>query len=65
MRYIELKFGKRLEELLMTSDTIYQLEKKLGIDATTVSKWRKLLNEVFWKNFKRVRRCDKHGQDLC
>jgi len=51
MRYLELKFGKRLEDLIMTADTIYELERKLAVDATTISKWRKMLNEVFWGEF--------------
>jgi len=51
MRYIELKFGKHLEDLIMVDATIYELEKKLKVDASTISKWRKLLNETFWGNF--------------
>ena len=54
MKYIELKFGDKLEDLIFT-DTIYALERKLGIDATTVSKWRKLISEAkekeFWQPF--------------
>ena len=50
MRYIELKFGKRLEHLIM-SGTLDEQEKKLGIDKTTISKWRKVINEVFWNDF--------------
>ena len=54
MKYLELKFGKRLEELILVGN-IYDLEKKLGVDATTISKWRKLVNEtrdkIFWSNF--------------
>jgi len=54
MKYIELKFGDRLENIIFT-DTIYALEKKLGIDATTVSKWRRIISEAkereFWKQF--------------
>jgi len=55
MRYIELKFHAKLEDIIF-SGTIYQLEKKLGIDATTVSKWRKVISEAkekeFWDKFK-------------
>ena len=54
MKYIELKFKDRLENIIFTG-TIYELEKKLGIDATTISKWRKLISETndkaFWKQF--------------
>lgn len=54
MKYIELKFGDRLENIIFT-DTIYALEKKLGIDATTVSKWRRVISDAkereFWKQF--------------
>ena len=45
MQYMELKFGKPLEELICNSKTIYQLEAELRIDATTISKWRKLIAE--------------------
>ena len=54
MKYIELKFGDRLENIIFT-DTIYALEKKLGIDATTISKWRRVISDAkereFWKQF--------------
>ncbi len=50
MRFIELKHGKRLEDIIM-SGTIYETGKKLGLSPSTVSKWRKIINEVFWKNF--------------
>ncbi len=54
MKYIELKFNDKLENIIFTG-TIYELEKKLDIDATTVSKWRKLISEAkekeFWKQF--------------
>lgn len=55
MKYIELKHGDTLENIIFTG-TIYELEKKLGIDATTISKWRKIISEAkeaeFWKQFK-------------
>ena len=55
MKYIELKFQKPLKDIIFTG-TIYELEKKLGIDATTVSKWRKIISEAtekeFWEQFK-------------
>lgn len=50
MKYIELKFGKRLEDLIMIGN-IYKIAKKLGINYSTVSKWRKVINEAFWKEF--------------
>jgi len=54
MRYIELKFNDKLENIIF-SDSIYKLEKKLGIDSTTISKWRKIISNAkdkeFWKQF--------------
>ena len=54
MKYIELKHKAKLQDLL-SNGTIYQLEKKLGIDATTISKWRKLIRkaeeDAFWQQF--------------
>jgi len=54
MKYIELKFNDRLENIIFTG-TIYELEKRLGIDSTTISKWRKIISEAkdreFWKQF--------------
>lgn len=54
MKYIELKFSDRLENIIF-GGTIYELEKKLGVDATTISKWRKVISEAkereFWKQF--------------
>lgn len=56
MKYIELKFGDKLENLIFDG-TIYSLEKKLGIDATTISKWRTIISESrereFWKQFEK------------
>ena len=55
MKYVELKFGDRLENIIFDG-TIYTLEKELGIDATTISKWRKIISEAkekaFWEQFK-------------
>lgn len=45
MQFVELKFGERLENLI-SSGTIYELEAKLGVDATTISKWRKIVTET-------------------
>lgn len=54
MKYIELKFGGRLETLI-ANGTIYELERSLGVDASTISKWRKLIREAkerkFWEQF--------------
>lgn len=43
MKYMELKHGKPLEVLIMNDKTIYELESSLGIDATTISKWRNII----------------------
>lgn len=50
MQLIELRHGKRLEDLIFTG-TIYEVEKKLGVDASTISKWRKVIDEVFFEQF--------------
>jgi len=54
MKYIELKHHSDIKSLIMEGN-IYKLEKKLSIDATTISKWRKAIlkaeEEAFWKQF--------------
>ena len=50
MRYIELKHSAHLEDLIMQGN-IYELGKQLGVSASTISKWRKAINEAFWDNF--------------
>ena len=50
MRLTELRFKEKLEVLIATG-TIYELEKKLGVDASTISKWRKLIQEAKDKEF--------------
>ena len=50
MRYIELKFGKCLEDLIMSGTIDYQA-KRLGLDRSTICKWRKVIDEVFWRDF--------------
>ena len=54
MKYIELKFGDRLENLI-SKGTIYELERKLMVDATTISKWRKIIAKAkdnkYWAQF--------------
>lgn len=42
MKYLEVKHRCSIEELL-SSGTNYELEKQLGVDFTTISKWRKLI----------------------
>jgi len=55
MRLVELKFKDKLENLISTG-TIYEVGKRLGVDASTVSKWRKLVSEAkeneFFKQFR-------------
>ena len=43
MRLIEIKYGKTIEEML-TSGTCREVEKRYGIDFTTVSRWINKLN---------------------
>ena len=54
MKYVELKFKSDLKSLI-SDGNIYKLEKKLGIDATTISKGRKTIflaeEEAFWRQF--------------
>ena len=54
MRLIELKFHNTLDKLIFTG-SIYAVGKRLGVDASTVSKWRKIISEAkekkFWKQF--------------
>lgn len=45
MKYVELKHGGKIEDLLYPG-TIYEVAKRLGIDFTTVSKWRKLVEDA-------------------
>ena len=52
MKYIELKHGDKLENLLWPG-TIYEVAKRLGIDYSTVSKWRKIVEDgKFFGQFK-------------
>lgn len=50
MQLIELRHGQRLEDLIFIG-TIYDAEKKLGVDASTVSKWRTLISGARDKEF--------------
>ena len=45
MKYIELKYNDTLEHLI-SKGTIYEVAKRLDINYTTVSKWRKLIRET-------------------
>ncbi|KKL65129.1 hypothetical protein LCGC14_2158100, partial [marine sediment metagenome] len=55
MRLTELRFRCRLDDLIFKG-TIYEVERAIGVDATTVSKWRKLITEArdaeFFSQFK-------------
>lgn len=55
MKYVELKFGKPIEELIFGS-SIYKIGKALSLDPSTISKWRKTIAEAkerkFWGEFK-------------
>lgn len=50
MKLLELKMGIPLEQFIFTG-TIYEAEKKLNIDATTISKWRTLITDARDKEF--------------
>lgn len=53
MQLVMLQNGARLENLIFAG-TIYDVEKKLGIDASTISKWRKIINAAFFGQFEEV-----------
>lgn len=55
MQLIELRHGERLENLIYKG-TIYEVEKRLGVDASTVSKWRKIIDSAFFKQFEEKRK---------
>ena len=50
MRLTELRFKDRLENLIFKG-TIYEVEKLLGVDASTISKWRRAVSEAFFNQF--------------
>jgi hypothetical protein len=50
MQLIEFQFKATIESLI-EKGTIYELEKRLGVDATTISKWRKLIAEARGKEY--------------
>lgn len=45
MKYIELKFHNKLENLIFKG-TIYEAAKKYSISPSVVSKWRKLIRDT-------------------
>ena len=45
MKLIEMRHKARIEDLIFIG-TIYDVEKLIGVDATTVSKWRRLINKA-------------------
>ena len=50
MKLIELRHRDKLDNLIFTG-TIYEVEKRLGVDATTISKWRKLIEQAKEKEY--------------
>jgi hypothetical protein len=59
MRFLELKLHKPIQEIICNGKSIYDLEAELNklifpekVDVTTISKWRVMINESFWKDFK-------------
>ena len=51
MKLLEVKFSERIDKLL-EGGTIYEVANRLGVDASTISKWRKIINESFFSQFK-------------
>jgi len=57
MKYIELKFGDKLEHLI-SDGTVREAGKRLGIDYSTISKWRKLISDaLFFNQFEGGEKC--------
>ena len=50
MRLVEMKFKEKLENLIFIG-TIYEVERRLSVDASTISKWRKIIKESQRKEF--------------
>lgn len=54
MKFIEAKYKDRVENLIFDG-TLTDVAHNLGIDFTTVSKWRKIIrstrDQEFWKEF--------------
>jgi len=45
MKYVELKFGAPLEDLIMTGSN-REAAERVGVDYSTISKWRKIIEEA-------------------
>lgn len=45
MKYLEVKHHTPIDQLLYPG-TIYAVAKRLGVDYSTVSKWRKIIKEA-------------------
>lgn len=54
MKYLEIKHGTPIEQLIFEG-SIYKAGKKLGVNPSTISKWRKAISELrekeFWEQF--------------
>ena len=50
MELLELRFQTRIEDLIFKG-SIYDVEKRLGVDATTISKWRTFILKEREKEF--------------
>lgn len=50
MQLIVLRHGMKLDDLIFTG-TIYEVGKKLDVEASTISKWRKIVTEARDKEF--------------
>jgi len=54
MKYLEIKHHTPIEQLVF-ADSIYTVGKRLGVNPSTVSKWRKAITEArekeFWNQF--------------
>jgi len=45
MKYVELKFGAPLEDLIMNGSN-REAAERVGVDYSTISKWRKIIEEA-------------------
>ena len=46
MLYLEYKYGESIE-LILTAGSLYAVGKRLGIDRSTISRWRKRLGLIY------------------
>ena len=64
MRLIEVKHKNTLDNLIYKG-TIYEVEKRLGVDATTISKWRRIITKArdkeFFDSFKSTKQLAAEG----